>query len=156
MAISKLQQRVRDYLGAHHVATLATTGSDGPWAAAVFYVSDGYTLYFLSSPGTRHCGNLKQDPRVAVTIQEDYSGWKEIKGIQLEGRVRELAGAEETEARRLYAEKYPLIGQLAMMPDAIVKALARVRWYRLDPARMYFIDNSAAFGQRDEVKLDAG
>jgi len=156
MAISKLQQRVRDYLAAHHVATLATMGSDGPWAAAVFYVSDGYTLYFLSSPSTRHCTNLKRDPRVAVTIQDDCSGWKEIKGIQLEGGVRELSGAEETAARRLYAEKYPLVGQLSLVPDAIVKALARVRWFRLDPARLYFIDNSAAFGQRDEIKLDAG
>jgi len=156
MATTTLHQRVRDYLGAHHVATLATTGSDGPWASAVFYVSDGYTLYFLSSPSTRHCRNLKDDPRVAVTIQDDCSGWREIKGVQLEGKVTQLAGAEEAQARSLYGEKYPLVGQLAMLPAAIVKALARVNWYRLDPARLYFIDNSVAFGQRDEIDLIAG
>jgi len=155
MATSELQQRVLDYLGAHHVATLATTGSDGPWAAAVFYASDGYTLYFLSSPTTRHCRNLKQDPRVAATIQADCSDWREIKGIQLEGTVSELAGEEEAQARRLYAEKFPLVGLLARAPAAIVKALARVRWYRLDPAHLHFIDNSTAFGQRDEIDLGA-
>ena len=151
-----LPQRVYEYLVGHHVATLATSGSDGPWAAAVFYVSEAYTLYFLSSPGSRHCRNLKEDPRVAVTIQDDCSDWQKIKGIQLEGRVSELSGEEEALARRLYADKYPLIGQLARAPAAIVKALAKVRWYRLEPTRLYFIDNSVAFGQRDEMELKPG
>ena len=148
-----LRQRVDAYLRAHHVATLATHGADGPWAAAVFYVSEGHTLYFLSSPATRHCRNLKADPRVAATIQADCSDWQEIKGIQLEGKVTELSGEEETRARRLYAAKYPLLGQLARAPAAIVKALAKVRWFRLDPAHLYFIDNSVSFGRRDEVDL---
>lgn len=150
---SDLRLRVRDYLAAHHVATLATSGNDGPWAAAVFYVSDGYTLYFLSSPRSRHCRNLQLDPRVAVTIQADCSGWKEIKGVQLDGTVRVLAGEAEAQARRLYGEKYPLIGQLATLPAAIVEALARVCWYRIDPAHLYFIDNAKTFGSREEVEL---
>ena len=156
MARSELQQRVSDYLREHNVATLATTGSDGPWASAVFYASDGYTLYFLSSPTTRHCSNLQQNPRVAATIQAECRDWKEIKGVQLEGKVSELAGAEEARARGLYAEKFPMVGQLSKLPPAIAEALARVRWYRLDPARLHFIDNSVAFGQRDEIDLNAG
>ena len=35
-----LPQAVADYLGGHHVMTLATCGPEGPWAAAVFYASD--------------------------------------------------------------------------------------------------------------------
>ena len=148
-----LKTRVAQFLAAHHVATLASAGGDGPWAAAVFYVNDGNTLYFLSSPNTRHCRNLKDDPRVAATMQDDCRDWQDIKGVQLEGQVSELSGDEETQARHLYAAKYPLVGQLARAPAAIVKALARVRWYRLTPARLYFIDNSQAFGQRDELDL---
>ena len=142
-----------DYLREHRVATLASVGAEGPWAAAVFYVNDGFTLYFLSSPGSRHCANLQRDARVAATIQEDYSDWRLIKGIQLEGTVEQLSGEEEARARELYGEKFPLVGRLGEAPAAIVQALAKVRWYRLAPARLYFIDNAAGFGHRDEIAL---
>ena len=148
-----LPQPVADYLAAHHVMTLATQGADGPWAAAVFYAGDGCSLVFLSSPHSRHCSNLAQDPRCAATIQEDYRDWPQIKGIQLEGRIRELQGEEERRAQQIYGEKFPIVGPLAKMPAPIVKALARVRWYRLVPERFYFIDNSKGFGHRDEIAL---
>jgi uncharacterized protein YhbP (UPF0306 family) len=143
--------RALRYLQQHHVVSLATFGSDGPWAAAVFYVSDGLTLYFLSSPTSRHCQNIAQDPHVAATIQEDYADWAEIKGVQLEGMAINISGEDEARARRLYGEKYPLVGMISQAPSAIVEALARVRWYRLVPQRVYFIDNSAGFGHRDEL-----
>lgn len=146
-----LPQPVADYLAAHHVMTLATHGPDGPWAAAVFYVNDGCSLIFLSSPNTRHCSNLALDARCAATIQEDCSDWTQIKGIQLEGRVIELQGDEEKRAQALYGKKFSVIGPLAKVPPAIVKALAKVRWYRLVPERFHFIDNSKGFGHRDEI-----
>ena len=148
-----LPQPVADYLAAHHVMTLATHGAEGPWAAAVFYASDGCSLIFLSSPKTRHCQNLALDARCAATIQEDYSDWAEIKGIQLEGRVSELTGEEERRAQTLYGEKFPIASPLGNVPPAIVKALAKVRWFRLVPERFYFIDNSKGFGHRDEIEL---
>lgn len=147
------REKLLDYLAMHHVMTLATTGSNGPWAAAVFYVNSGTTLYFLSSPGSRHCLNLAHSPLVAATIQEDYSDWPQIKGVQLDGMVSELAGSEETEARRLYAKKFPIVGLAGKAPAAIVKALARVRWYRLLPQHMHFIDNAAGFGQRADIDV---
>ncbi len=146
-----LEERVRGYLREHHVMTLATQGADGPWAAAVFYVEDGLRLLFLSSPTSRHSVNLASNPRVAATIQRDHSQWHDIRGVQLEGSVRELAGDEAARARALYAAKYPLIGELARAPVAIVRAMAKVRWYEVVAERMYFIDNTVAFGHRDQV-----
>jgi len=145
------RQRVEDYLRTQRVATLATMAGDGPWAAAVFYASDSETLYFLSSPNSRHCRNLEQDPRAAATIQGDYGDWREIKGVQMEGMVRPLSGADETRARRLYGEKFPLIGKMESAAAPIVAALRRVRWYRLKPTRLFFIDNSVSFGHREEI-----
>ncbi len=152
-SIPQAQLRALNYLRDHHVATLATDGRKGPWAAAVFYANDGFKLFFLSSPSSRHCLNLQENSRIAVTIQEDYSDWPEIKGIQLEGVARELSGNEEIQARKLYGKKYPIVGKLAQAPAAIVKAMAKVRWYRIDPQHLYYIDNSAGFGQRDEIDL---
>ncbi len=34
-----------------------------------------------------------------------------------------------------------------------VATLAKVRWYRIVPQKMYFIDNSFGLGNRDEIEL---
>jgi len=137
-----------DYLRNHQVMTLATVGGDGVWAAAVFYVNEGFDLYFLSADHTRHARHIAADGRVAATIQEDYDGWAEIKGIQLEGVARLLEGAERDTAILLYEEKFPFVAR----PDQHIQAaLARVDWYRLRPDAVYFIDNSRGFGFRDRV-----
>jgi uncharacterized protein YhbP (UPF0306 family) len=148
-----LPPEVVAYLADHHVMTLASQGVDGPWASAVFYALDGGSLLFLSAPTTRHARNLELDDRCAVTIQDDIADWKAVKGIQLEGRVARLVGDEATAAHRRYAEKFPLVSPLAKIPPAIVEALARIRWYRLTPSRLYFIDNARGFGHRDEFPL---
>jgi hypothetical protein len=148
-----LPEPVSTYLEHHRVVTLATCGPDGPWAAAVFYVSVGSTLYFLSSPSSRHCRNLALDSRCAATVQEDYGDWTQIKGIQLEGQASEVHGDEAVLARQRYADKFPLVGRLASAPAVIVAAFARVHWYRLQPRHMHFIDNSRGFGHRERVDL---
>jgi len=145
--------QVQRYLRDHNVATLATSDGMNPWAAALFYASDGYTLYFLSSPTSRHCLNLVKNPCVAVTIQEDYSDWLEIKGVQIEGVACEISGGEEKKARKLYGQKFHVVGMLAQAPAAIVQALAKVRWYKIVPQRLYFINNLIGLGHRDEIKL---
>lgn len=137
-----------DYLNSHHVMTLATNGPGELWAAAVFYVNDGFEFYFLSAGHTRHAQNMAASPRVAATIQEDYPEWSVIKGIQLEGTVRQLKGRDREAAFRLYAGKFRFLEQPI---SAIEMALARVNWYHLSPERLYFIDNSRGFGHRDEI-----
>lgn len=144
-----LPPEVADYLVAHHVMTLATQGGDGPWAAAVFYVPDGDGLIFLSSPSTRHCRDLALQPRCAATIQSDAQEWRSIKGIQLEGSVSEQHGDERARVQQIYGERFPFV-RPGSAPAAIVLALARVRWYRLQIARLHFIDNSRGFGHRQQ------
>ena len=148
-----LREQVLSYLRKHHVMTLASHGNQGVWAAAVFYANDGFGIYFLSSPTSRHCRNLAGHPRVSAAIHEDYTDWREIKGVQLEGIASVLAGEAEEKARRLYGAKFPIVGKLEQAPASIIEAMAKVRWYKLVPERLYFIDNSAGFGHRDEIDL---
>ena len=136
------------YLHEHNVLTLATVGPEGVWAAAVFYVNDNLTLYFLSAPGSRHSQNIAANSAVAVTIQQDCKDWSEIKGIQAEGEVVRLAGRAQAHAVGLYARKFPLIID---PPPPIAKALSKVAWYQFTPTRLYFVDNSAGFGHRDQI-----
>lgn len=144
------RERALSYLAEHQVMTLATTGDEGVWAAAVFYVNNGFDLIYLSAPHTRHARNTAVHPRVAATIQEDYVDWGEIKGIQCEGEAAALSGAARKRAIALYREKFSF---LTRIPLSIQEALQHVNWYRLRPDRLYFVDNSRGFGHRDEIKL---
>ncbi|HRQ40344.1 MAG TPA: pyridoxamine 5'-phosphate oxidase family protein [Chloroflexota bacterium] len=138
------------YLRNHQVMTLATAGVEGVWATAVFYVNDGFNLYFLSAGHTRHGQNMGTRAHIAAAIQEDYRDWGAIQGIQLEGEVVMLAGDERATAVAFYTSKFPFIAQA----DAAMRAaLAKVNWYCLRPSRLYFIDNSKGLGHRDEVNL---
>ncbi len=149
----ELPAEVAAYLASHNVMTLATHGDDGPWAAAVFYAWHDGSLIFLSAPTTRHARHLAADPRCAATIQDDTGDWKAVRGIQIEGRVECLDGEAAAQARARYGGKFPLVAPLATLPPAIAAALAKVRWYRLVPARVGFIDNAKGFGHRDDFDL---
>ncbi len=144
------RQQVLTYLQNHQVLTLATVGPDGPWAAALFYVNNNFTFYFLSAGHTRHAQNIVKHPQTAATIQEDYKDWPSIKGIQMEGGVDQLRGELRQRAQQLYENKYPFIKN-ASAPIRL--GLARVNWYRFVPERMFFIDNSKGLGHRDEIPL---
>ena len=139
------------YLEGHNVVTLATDGPQGLWAAAVFYVHDGFTLYFLSSPATRHARNILARSNVSATVQEDYANWQSIRGIQLEGDAERIEGAEREDAIRRYGEKFPVV----VDPEhQVARAISKVAWFRLVPRRLYFIDNSLGLGHRDEIPLE--
>jgi uncharacterized protein len=150
MALS-LPAAPAEFLARHHVMTLATQGSEGPWAAALFYVRDEDDLIFLSSPSSRHCRDLALQPRCAATIQSDVDDWRSIQGIQIEGQASELQAGERSHAQQLYGERFPFV-RPGIAPTAIVQALARVRWFRLRIACLYFIDNRLGFGQRQQFK----
>lgn len=137
-----------DYLREHNVMTLATSGPGGVWAAAVFYASDHFDLFFLSASGTRHVQNIIHNPRVAATIQEDYAEWREIRGIQMEGVVRRLADREQVAAIALYRQKFPHVFSAGA---TVAAALKKVDWFQLRPDRLYFVDNSRGFGHRDRI-----
>ena len=154
---NELKEQILDYLRSHNTMTLATTVGDLPWAATVFFASEDLHLYFFSAPDSRHCQNLAANPRVAVTIQEDYQDWRKIKGIQLEGRVALVDGVlKKTKAMAIYAAKYPEIIKLFTNPanGLFYKAFLKVKFYCVMPDKVFFIDNAQGFGKRQELTID--
>ena len=150
----KLKQQIQSYMESHNTMTLGTCHGDLPWAATVFYASDGLRLYFFSAPDSRHCQNLAANPRVAVTIQEDYRDWRKIKGVQLEGRVAPVESlVEKGRAMVVYARKYPEVMELFTNPAGGVfyQAFLKVKFYCVVPERIFYIDNEQGFGKRQEL-----
>jgi uncharacterized protein len=153
-----LKQQVLSYLETHNTMTLGTCSGDVPWAATVFYASDDLRLYFFSVPDSRHCQNLAANPRVAVTVQEDYHDWQKIKGIQLEGTAILVDSIiEKAKAMAVYARKYPEVIRLFTNPASglFYKAFLKVKFYCVVPQRLFFIDNEQGFGKRQELVIDA-
>ena len=139
-----MREKALAYLAAHNVMTLATRSV---WAAAVFYASEGFTLYFVSSPKSRHALDLADDPRAAAAIHDDTRDWRAIQGIQLCGTVQRLDGADREAALACYMAKFAFLRD----EPELQQALARAGCYRLVADELYFIDNAAGFGARAQV-----
>ena len=93
---------------------------------------------------------------MAVTVQEDYKDWREIKGIQLEGTA-ELVDSVTAKAKAMavYARKYPGVIKLFTDPNSGIyhRAFLKVKFYRVIPQTLYYIDNQQGFGKRQELPL---
>lgn len=144
----ELRRRIADYLARHTTLTLATVGADSlPQAAPLFYASDAQmNLIFLSSPDSRHSRNLARNPAAAAAIYDEVWDWQAIRGMQIEGWVERLEGEARERALALYRAKYPFIAELAQQVEESVLYRLRPRWLR-------YIDNSIAFGWREEMEL---
>ena len=153
----ELKRDILEYMVTHNTMTLATCQGGSPWAATVFFASDGFRLYFFSAPDSRHSQNLAANPQVAVTIQEDYHDWREIKGIQLEGKVAAVDPLfEKAKAMVAYTRKYPEIIKIFTSPSSgvLYQAFLKVKFYCVVPERIFYIDNKLGFGKRQELAIN--
>lgn len=141
-----LATRIGEFLDAHHVMTLGTVGDAGAHAASVMYARSGFTLYWTSDPKTRHSQHIERDARVTVTIAPDYTDFRLIRGLQVNGGAARLTHPEE--ARRLLARRYPFLAD-----PALQTALAKAAFYRLQPRSITLIDNTISFGHRETLEL---
>lgn len=144
---------IKEYLRTHGTMVLATCGSDGPWATPVFYVSDGFLLYFLSKPSTRHCVNLLTNPAASAAITQDYHDWRAIRGMQVQGVVKNVSGKlEKAQLLASYCKKFPDVKHVLNNPDTF-KGVGAAAWHCLEPKSLKLTDNSRTFGEKIEICL---
>ncbi len=159
MQNQRLEQKIIRYLETCNTISLATTVRGVPHAASVFYVNIGFNLYFLSNPDSRHGENLTKNPRVSGTVNEDYSNWLQIKGIQLEGRVECIGGIlKHGRIVKAYIKKFPNVSDFLIFPHnlshEIARKVSKVKFYQIWPSKIYFLDNSIGFGHREELDIN--
>jgi uncharacterized protein YhbP (UPF0306 family) len=129
----QVPSEVLDYLGSQKTLTLATSGSDGPWAATLTYVNDGPLIYVWTRPNSTTARHIDENATAAFAIDEYTEDWRETKGIQGRAAVEPVQGEEIARAADLFGQKYP---------DLRPGATSAVVFFRLAPDALEFIDNS--------------
>jgi uncharacterized protein len=161
MTREELEGIVIRYMDSFTTMTVACCAQERPWAADVFYARQGLDLIFFSSPTSRHCTVFSANHSAAVTIHGDYRGWKEIKGLQMEGQIERIAGATvRARALATYLKRYPFVKEFfserGAMPSQVAKKVAGVDLYGFRPFHIFYTDNEVGFGARWKLKVQEG
>ena len=141
--------------------TLATSKNAQAWAAPVYYVYHKFIFYFLSDPATRHIREALESGQVSVAIHAPSFEWREIRGMQMSGRVEHVAGKMEAlRAVGAYLKKFPFTQDFftpgLTLDMAALESRFRVKLYRFSPSLTYYLDNKIGFGFRAEIVLSSG
>jgi len=136
-----LEKQIRDYLEAHNIATLAVSEGNTPGAHTVYYVSQGLRLYFESNPYSDKIRILKSNPRVSLTVDEDYRDWRAIKGIQLFGRAKLVEARKAPELEQEFHRKFPHLNDIGGIPENHV-------FVEITPEKIYFLDFTKELGHK--------
>jgi uncharacterized protein YhbP (UPF0306 family) len=155
-----IEKQLLAFLERHQTMALATVGPDGrPAVAPLYYAHDrSLRLYYLSNPQAQHNVNLEANPQVAATIYAGETSWQTIQGVQLLGPARQVKAAQLPYATKVYVNKYgflrPLFADKQSGPAQLLAALARCRFYVVEPTWLRWIDNTTAFGHKAEWRID--
>lgn len=144
MPAAETESRIAEYLSAHNKMTLATVTPDGrPLAHTVEYASDGPVVFFATLRTTRKAQNIIKTQSVAYAVDEDYSDWMQIRGVQMEGRAEIVKDQPDLKkAMEIYLKKFPAAAQIPPNPDMI--------FIKITPVAGFFLDYTKGFAHRDE------
>jgi len=133
------------------------TADPGPWSAPVYYVYRKGRFYFFSSPRSRHVVAAMASGRCAGSIFRDGDDWREIEGLQMEGRLERVrAGTEAARALGDYVKKFPTVRDFFAEETFDFGRFTehfRTRLYAFVPERVFYLNNRAGIGKRGEIRL---
>lgn len=145
MDTTDVKKQIADYLSSHNIMTLATVTSGGaPAVRTLEYASDGATIYFATFNSSKKVADIKQNPRVAYTVDEDYKDWMTIQGVKIEGMATILSDPTAMgQAVETYMAKFPFVAKFPPNPDLI--------FIKVEPVMGYFLDYTKGFTHTDVV-----
>ena len=143
--MADIKLKISEYFKNHQKLTLATVTAQGkPLAHTVEYVSDGEDVYFATRKDTRKVENIRNNSHIACTVDEDYTDWMKIQGVQMEGEAFVVSDEEMiNRIYGLYIEKFPFVAGFPPNPDLV--------FIRIKPRVAHFLDYEKGFSHRDRV-----
>lgn len=148
-------QTIKDFLAAHNVLSLAMRDDDGaPHAVSLMYANDQLALYWISDPKSRHSRHIETDARIAATIARDYSDFESIRGLQIFGTAQRVDDATEANhALNLLVVKFRISDRFLDGSGDLSERLEGSAIYRLDCKSVTLIDNTVAFGHKENWNI---
>ncbi len=134
-------QRIIDFIGEHHIMTLAVAKENQPWCATCYYawLKEQNRFIFTSDLQTRHiCDAVEgNNYRVAGAIALETKMVGKIRGIQFTGELKPLEGNDQVTARARYLKRFP-----------IARMVPGLHLWALEPDYIKMTDNRLGFGKK--------
>jgi uncharacterized protein YhbP (UPF0306 family) len=147
-----------ELLQTRRTMVLATADPE-PWSAPVYFVYTKRRFYFFSSPHSRHINAAQESRRCAASIFRDSDSWREIEGLQMDGRIERIQlGAEALAAFGTYVKKFPTVKDFFVGADFDFGQFIgrfRTQLYAFLPEHAFYLNNKAGLGKRQEIELPA-
>ncbi len=111
------------------LGVLSTTGKDGhPYASLIAFVPDDENsiLYFVTPKATRKYGNLMDNRRVALLVNNCVNSpadFHEAIAVTVLGNAHELDDPHYQAALPVYLDKHPYLRQFAQSPSCAMFAI---------------------------------
>lgn len=161
MTKEELETTMVRFMDSFTTMTLACSLDDEPWAAPVYYARQGFDLVFFSSPRSRHCSVYEKNPKAGASIHANSEGWRDIKGLQMEGTVQTVSSALAlAKATATFVRRYPFVreflGGSPGLAQEIADKMTRVGLYVFRPSSIRYLDNAAGFGTRWKLEIRDG
>ncbi|MCK9421648.1 MAG: pyridoxamine 5'-phosphate oxidase family protein [Bacteroidales bacterium] len=135
------EKQIIEFIGDHHIMTLAVSKDNIPYCATCYYVylQDENRFFFTSDPETRHMQDIigGNNYRVAGAIALETKIVGKIRGIQFTGTILVLEGAELTKAKTSYLKRFP-----------IARLVPGLHLWELKPDFIKLTDNRLGFGKK--------
>lgn len=134
-----IDSRILDFIGEHHVLTVACASRDGElWCANAFYVFDKEEEGFIitSEAKTRHAQLFLENPQVTGSVVLETEEIGKIRGLQFAGTVRRCDSGLFDRCRLKYLKRFPY----AVFKGGEV--------WLITPERMKYTDNRLGFGKK--------
>ena len=127
----KLRKPLAEMIQWERVCRVATAGKGGmPHLVPVCHVLHGGKIYFASGDDGRKVKNLRENPRITVTVDCYSDAWANLKGVMVQGRARLIErGPRFRKVRALLYKKYPQYPREAAIAesDSVVIEVAPIR-----------------------------
>jgi len=144
-----IKRLILNLLGRNELLRLATIRTDGwPQATTVTYANDGLTLYVMCAKNAQKARNIRNNPKVSLTVDRETKDWNRIKGLSMAAYAEIVRDREEIQrATALLGRKFK---EVAAMDEADLKTVSILR---ITPQVISVLDYTKGFGHTDLVRL---
>jgi uncharacterized protein YhbP (UPF0306 family) len=136
-----MKELIKTHLDQVNIMQLATVADSAPWACNLhFYAGDDMSLYWISSPKSRHSQELAANPNVAVAVMVHENSPEEnyVIGLSMVGRAELLQELPPDPIVDGYMAKHKRHPKLAV---DIRSGENPNKFYKFTPSKVILIDS---------------